>query len=522
MTELHIGFFILFALFYLAVIPPRWRSTTLVFGSVIAAFWLQPEVNIRWLDFSLTGLLLFITLIVWWVTLPTESRQLRRADVLTCIIIAGIVILLSLARHIPQLQALNITSRPPPTEHVIAALISIGIVFWILHSVPRKLTPPLHVMERGQGGEDKIHTPHQSLPITQGGATPPPSRLQEREQGGEVKIVLLLIALFVMIKTEALATLLSSFLRLQSGQDMTQAAAIDIQWIGFSYVAFRLLHTLRDRQSGILPLMTLQEFLAYGLFFPAFTAGPIDRAERFLSEFRALAQRNAWDAARIFEATERIVRGMVKKFVIADTLALFALNDVTALQAQSSPALWLLLYAYALRLYFDFSGYTDIAIGLGLLFGIRLPDNFNAPYLKNNIALFWQSWHITLSQWVRFYVYTPLSRALLRREKPLPSDVITMICHLTTMLIIGAWHGVTVPFLLWGAWHGTGLIIHKLWSDRTRRAYLQLKKMPRRHRVWTIAGTILTFHFVCLGWVWFSLSETAMAWDVLRRLLFIS
>lgn len=495
MTTIHIGGFIAFALLYLWLLPGKWRPAALVAASLVAAFWLQPELPIRWLDFSLTALLIGLIVVVWWVTLPTAARHLQRDDALTLLMMAGIIIFLSLARHIPQIQFLNITSRPPPTEHVMAALVLIAALCWRMRAT-RNPPPPQDTRLEGAVN-------------TQAGLR------------GELALMLAIIGMLVLINTDVLAAALSAFLRTQSGQDAAQAKPLDMAWFGFSYVAFRLLHTLRDKQAGILPRMTLGEFVAYGLFFPAFTAGPIDRAEHFLPQFRALRQLQAWDAARIFEAAERIVRGMVKKFVLADTLALFALNDVTAAQAQSSLALWLLLYAYALRLYFDFSGYTDIAIGLGLLFGIRLPENFNAPYLKNNIAAFWQSWHITLSQWVRLYVYTPLSRALLRRNKPLPADLITAICHLTTMLIVGAWHGVAVPFLLWGAWHGVGLVAHKMWSDRTRRAYLQLKKMPRRHRVWTIAGTIITFHFVCLGWVWFALSETAMAWGVLQRLLLL-
>ena len=199
-------------------------------------------------------------------------------------------------------------------------------------------------------------------------------------------------------------------------------------------------------------------------------------------------------------------------------LALISLDAASAVQATSAGSLWILLYAYSFRLFFDFSGYSDIAIGIGLLYGIRLPENFDRPYLKSSIAIFWQSWHMTLSNWVRFYVFTPLSRHLLRRKQPPPAIVILLVSHLATMIIIGLWHGIAWTFLLWGAWHGLGLFIHKIWSDRTRRWYLGLKNRPRLQRAWSWAGIVITFHFVLLGWVWFAMPNPEMAFSALRRM----
>jgi alginate O-acetyltransferase complex protein AlgI len=290
---------------------------------------------------------------------------------------------------------------------------------------------------------------------------------------------------------------------------------LDVEWLGFSYVAFRLIHTLRDRQMGLLPALSLREYVTYSIFFPAYTAGPIDRAERFVEDYRALPD---LDSARLMQAGGRITTGLFKKFVVADTLALFSLNATFAEQAQSPAALWGMLYAYAFRLFFDFSGYTDIAIGIGILFGVKLPENFDRPYLKPNIAAFWQSWHMTLSSWARFYIYSPLSRALLRR-KPKPSlDVIVLVCNLATMSVIGVWHGITLPFLLWGVWHALGLTVHKLWSDRTRAWYRTVQAHPARRRAWTLVGVLLTFHFVLLGWVWFALPELSTALAVFAGL----
>jgi alginate O-acetyltransferase complex protein AlgI len=223
-------------------------------------------------------------------------------------------------------------------------------------------------------------------------------------------------------------------------------------------------------------------------------------------------------APRMVEGTSRIAVGLVKKFVIADSLALFSLNATNAAQPTNTLGVWILLYTYTFRLFLDFSGYSDIAIGIGILFGIKLPENFDRPYVKNNIAAFWQSWHMTLSSWARFYVFSPLSRALLRRPSRPSNEIIMFICHMSTMLVIGLWHGVTLTFVLWAAWHGLGLWLHKLWTDRTRKWYISLRERPRVKFVWTVAGVLITFHFVVLSWVWFALPDVDSALSVFSKL----
>ena len=165
--------------------------------------------------------------------------------------------------------------------------------------------------------------------------------------------------LFVALKSEPLATEVSRFWRGQTGQDTTLATFVDLNWLGFSYVAFRLIHTLRDRQSGLLPALSLREYVTYVIFAPAYTAGPIDRAERFAEDFRALPEKIGLDGARFTEGFTRIAIGVFKKFVIADSLAMgWRSTPTNATQTHSALGMWLLLYGYALRLYFDFGGYS--------------------------------------------------------------------------------------------------------------------------------------------------------------------
>jgi D-alanyl-lipoteichoic acid acyltransferase DltB (MBOAT superfamily) len=203
---------------------------------------------------------------------------------------------------------------------------------------------------------------------------------------------------------------------------------------------------------------------------------------------------------------------LFKKFALADTLALIALNDQNATQINSPFWLWAVVYAYAWRLYFDFSGYTDMALGLARWLGVRLPENFERPYTKPNLTQFWNSWHITLAQWFRAYFFNPVTRAL--RSQPLAPAVIIFLGQAGTMMLIALWHGLTWNFAAWGAWHALGLFIHNRWADYAKGRYPKLLVS----KVWSVAGTIFTFHFVALGWVWFALSDVGVATKVLQKL----
>jgi alginate O-acetyltransferase complex protein AlgI len=463
----QITVFALGAAVYTLALPARWRGWALLLGSVIAIYWLQPVLNIRWLDYLLPTLTLALAILSWQVTRAPGAEH-NRQDWLTLGVVLMLMLAFTAGRYIDL--PLELTARPPPTATVMIGLAVFGAV-----SIG---------IQRGK--------PHYLL----------------------WTLLAILVVIFIIDKTDPLATGVSAFLRGSVGQDVTLASPVDIGWLGFSYVAFRLIHTVRDRQSGRLPDLSLGEYLTFVIFFPAYTAGPIDRAERFHKDWAALDDLPRYDADRIAQGARRITIGLFKKFVLSDSLAVFSLSAVTVTQAQDTAGLWILLYAYAFRLYLDFAGYSDIAIGIGKLYGIDLPENFKNPYGKSNIAAFWQSWHITLSNWVRFYVYTPLSRALIKRK--VPQTRVILAASLSTMLIIGLWHGVTLPFAIWGAWHGVGLFIHRQWSDRTRRWYRGLQARPAR--LWSVVGVLLTFHFVTLGWVWFALPDASLAAQTFGRL----
>jgi D-alanyl-lipoteichoic acid acyltransferase DltB (MBOAT superfamily) len=483
------------ALVYSSVLPARFRPWFLLLGSIIALYALQAPLAPRFADFILPTALIGLTVAGWWLSRPERRALLApsgqpphdaptprnapiRDDWLTLLVIALTIIGLAFFRYVDADFRLT-ASRPPAPLSVLLTLVEAGLVAAALALILRRL--PQRAVLTGS--------------------------------------IVFLVALFVAAKWPPATSAIAGWWRGLTGQDVTLAAPTDLVWLGFSYAAFRLIHTLRDRQTGLLPELGLRDYATYVLFAPAIVAGPIDRAERFVGDLRRLRELPGLDAGRWGLGLWRIGQGLFKKFVIADTLAQgLSLTPALAEQTQGTAALWLLLYGYGLRLYFDFGGYTDIAIGLGILFGLRLPENFDRPYTRTNLTTFWQSWHITLSNWARFYIFTPLSRTLLRHERRPSSTVIVLISQLATMLVIGLWHGITWNFFIWGLWHAVGLFAHKQWTDRTRKWYRELQQKPGPRRAWAFVGWFITFNYVMLGWVWFLLPTPAAALQTFQKL----
>ena len=431
----------------------RWRTFTLLGISVLAIFAFQPALPVRGVDFWLPTLTLSLATFAWILTTPATQRRWRE-QIPAVLILAGITLCLGLTRYLGF--SLPFTASLPPQTWQIAALLT--LVTLIAALLTRSKAPALAIA------------------------------------------FAFITLLLVILKVPAFATQTGFFLRQINQQDVTLASPLDVRWLGFSYIAFRMIHTIRDRQSGRLPDVSLAEYVVYIIFFPTLAAGPIDRIERFLTDLR---RPPALTGADWGTAGQRLTLGLFKKFVLADGLALMALNDVNALQIHSAGWAWVVLYAYAFQIYFDFSGYTDIAIGMGNLMGFKLPENFAAPYLKPNLTLFWNSWHITLTQWFRSYYFNPLTRALRSSRWTWPPVLLILITQLSTMILIGLWHGATLPFVLWGLWHGLGLFVDNRWSALTRSWVAT--RSPRWQALFNACGVIFTFHFVMLGWVFFAL-----------------
>ena len=387
--------------------------------SVAASYWLQPLTPIRYLDFWLPTAALGLTVWTWAATrpgagAPTAAQAARarlaatpapgaaqdderRATLITGLVVAGLVLLIGLTRYLGPVCCL--TPAPPPAAGSVVLGLGLmggvaGLLFW----------------------------------------RPVPARWLNVG-------LLVLIGLLVVTKLEPAGRLASGGLRTLAGQPADLALASDLRWLGFSYLSFRLMHVLRDRAAGRLPAVSLREFLTYALFFPAYTAGP-DRSRRTLRQGAAPAVpvggrdgaggRHAYRAGRAQEVCagrQPGAGGAERRQRRAGQLD--ALDLGAGLRLRLAAVL-------------GFFGYTDMAIGLGRFFGIKLPENFDRPYTRQNLTLFWNSWHITLAQWFRAYVFNPLTRSL--RARPVPVPVIIFITQAVTMVLIGLWHGVTLEF----------------------------------------------------------------------------
>ena len=449
----------------------RLRSPMLLVVSVVVIFWLQPALPIRGLDFWLPCATLVLAAFGWVLTSIPEEQK-RNETLTTLLIVAGTVLLIAQTRYFGSSGILS-ASRPPQTLTVLIVMLL-------------------------------------SASLLLGSA-----RVSGRFKPGLSLAIILILVLFLVLKLPALTLAASALLRGLGGQSRELASALDIRWLGFSYIAFRLIHTLRDRQVGRLPAMTLQEYLVYMLFFPAISAGPIDRSERFIKDLRGEFTSSAADFGA---AAERLMIGLLKKLVLADTLAMISLNATNASQVNAAGWLWLLLLVYSLQIYLDFSGYTDIAIGMARFMGIHLPENFQAPYIKTNLTRFWDNWHMTLTQWFRAYFFFPVTRFLRTRARWMPAWLVILVTQLSTMVLIGLWHGVTLNFLLWGMWHGVGLFVQNRWSAWTQPLAQRLREKPLLNNVATALSILVTFLYVTLGWVWFTLPDADLSLRVFGRL----
>ncbi len=273
--------------------------------------------------------------------------------------------------------------------------------------------------------------------------------------------------------------------------------------LGISFFTFEMLSYVIDLYRGGPEAKNVTEFFLYIAYFPHLVAGPIVRADELLPE---LARDHHFDSEKVSEGAFVALFGLAKKVVIADNLGAFANQVFLAPDKQSGPMLWLGVLAYTGQIFCDFSGYTDIARGGSLMLGYELPDNFDYPYASANIAEFWRRWHMTLSRWLRDYLYISLGGnrgGALRTYRNL----------FLTMLIGGLWHGPRWTFVVWGGYHGLLLALHKLYADRT--AKIPTLARLRRSVPYKVVAVGVTLLQVIVGWVFFRAETFEKAWAVL-------
>ena len=267
--------------------------------------------------------------------------------------------------------------------------------------------------------------------------------------------------------------------------------------VGISFFTFQSLsYTIDVYRGKIKPLDSLLDYAFYVSFFPQLVAGPIVRASDFIPQIRRplTVTREMVGMGFWF-----VITGLFKKAVISDYIAANFVDRIFADPTLYSGLESLLgVYGYALQIYCDFSGYSDMAIGIALLMGFHFNINFNSPYKSGSITEFWRRWHISLSTWLRDYLYISLGGN--RKGK-----VRQYINLFITMFLGGLWHGAAWNFVLWGSLHGVALAFHKRWMELTAR------KAWTATRLWRVASVVITFHFVLLTWIFFRDSGFALS-----------
>jgi alginate O-acetyltransferase complex protein AlgI len=291
-----------------------------------------------------------------------------------------------------------------------------------------------------------------------------------------------------------------------------RATTLSTSWLpdspplALSFFAFEFVHYLVDVAGGSTPIRSPKTFALFAIYFPSLVAGPVKRYQDFTAALpRALAHVELTEVAA---GAQRVALGFFKKILLADNLTValaFYEKDFSNL---SAPEAWLFLAALSARILLDFSGYTDIALGLSQMLGLRLPENFNYPYAATGLRDFWSRWHISLSSWIRDYVYIPLGG---NRHGPLRRSGNLIIAF----ALCGLWHGGAWHFVLWGLWHGVGLVLQATYRKALGSLGARLGSILDR---FAVLSWLLTLVFVAFGWLLF-FYPASQAWSMALKLI---
>lgn len=260
---------------------------------------------------------------------------------------------------------------------------------------------------------------------------------------------------------------------------------------GLSFLSFRLIHYSVDSYKGAIPRHSLVSFMHYILFFPVFLAGPLERFESFHSQTRKNVN---FDLSSVNYGLLRILIGILKKIFIADTIRRLISPVLAAPGLFSYMQVILAVYGLAMQIYVDFSAYTDIAIGSARLFGYKITENFNSPFLKPNIAQYWRSWHITLYTFIRDYLFYPVFGYRASKAK-------IYLGLFISFLVFNLWHRISLNFFISGIYFGAGLIAWYIFQDIKRKIPALKRLIDRPY--FNIFSTFLTFNFVSFGFIFF-------------------
>lgn len=311
----------------------------------------------------------------------------------------------------------------------------------------------------------------------------------------------IIISLIVLAFFKYTNFFVSSFVSLLGGEDNFTFLNIILP-IGISFYTFSAISYLIDVKRGKIEAKNLMDVAVYLSFFPKLTSGPIQRSGDFFLQLDK-EREIGWSTFSV--GIQIFVFGLFKKIVLADRLSVFVNQVYDTPMAFGSFTVFLAAIAYSFQIYLDFSGYSDMAIGVAKIIGFELPRNFNLPYLAHNVTELWKRWHITLSSWLQEYLYISLGgnkRGIVR----------TYINLVLTMVIGGIWHGANWTYIIWGCMHGLALALHKVWMNLT-------KSPEKKHSVFANSfSVLLTFLFTTFCWIFFRADSLSHAIVIIKRI----
>lgn len=277
-----------------------------------------------------------------------------------------------------------------------------------------------------------------------------------------------------------------------------------IGFVGISYMNFKAIQMIIEIYDGAIKEVGILNTVYFFIFFTTLSSGPVDRSRRFESDLEKKITRREYINDYLGFGIKRIIRGIVYKFVVANLINLLWMSQIPAsatLHAKSVLLInsWKYMYAYSLYLFFDFAGYTAFAVGTSYILGIRMPENFNKPFLSKDMKEFWTRWHISLSKWFGDYIYSRFVLNSMRKKRFKNRIIASHIGQLITMFVMGAWHGFKWFYIIYGFYQGLALVGTDIYQRRSK-----FYKAHKKEKWFQYVQIVVTFHIACFGLLIFS------------------
>ena len=318
--------------------------------------------------------------------------------------------------------------------------------------------------------------------------------------GLAIGAVFILVAFLCVFKYQVIADVVIAVYPSKYLFDEGDLSRSLFRFIGISYAIFKMLQVVIDAKRGFIRNLSLLSVFNFICFFPVFLSGPILRYNDFEQNLRSANSLGL--SSRVAPGIYRIASGIIKTLLISPFLYEISISNIPdplIMQMGWYKAL-IVMYAYGFYIYFDFSGYCDLAIGVSSLMGFKVPENFNNPFFSRNIQEFWNRWHITLSQWLRDYFYYPFLKWQMKISK-IRNIALPAFAIFLTFLVMGLWHGITLTNLYYGIYHGAGLAFFMVFSDKVKLT--KFGAWTKVSRIWKFCAIAITFHFYFLSFLIF-------------------